>query len=508
MPYPVYPVQNQTAQQLANIGSNLGVAMFGDANSMMRRSQLDQDLKFKQLQLDLKRQELGMHGKVWDSEVAKNEAQTGGFASKNQGASDLADVISNSAIVNQDGTVTIDPNKMGFMAGAAMRANPNGNVAQVLQGLVGLSIQQRPGATEDQYRQAAAIQGKMPSENTAFTTGQATSLQKPIQISGSTTGIIAPPNSPYNQGIQELGSQMDARNQAQTNPPALLPNGGGNPVYTPNGAPMPAASPMPTGSPTPALNPNGLTSANPAQSGAAPVSVANAFPASRTGASVSLPGKGGSAASWGTASSSAKDAKEYSGNSDRESDVAAKAQSLLDTGAYKLAHVPGGGIPAVEGLSKFLVSQTDTKKRDALMQLQSLMTSDWLDKSTIMKGALTEAEGAELRKDQPHFGDDPEVIKSWLQRVAYLHDMHSAINNANFDRTVKRQPPVNPMQFKQAYVQAHHPPSNMIIHFGDSGSGLANTVSGSGGPAVGTVEDGHVFVGGDPSNPASWRPVQ
>lgn len=29
----------------------------------------------------------------------------------------------------------------------------------------------------------------------------------------------------------------------------------------------------------------------------------------------------------------------------------------------------------------------------------------------------------------------------------------------------------------------------------------------SGGPKVGQIEDGHEFLGGDPSNPASWRPV-
>jgi hypothetical protein len=527
MPYPVYPVQNQTAQQLANIGSNLGVAMFGDANSMMRRKQLDQDLQFKQKQLDLQRQELGMKRGVYDSQASMNNAhagyygaQTAGQQQQNQGSSELADVISQSAKVNQDGSITFDPQQLGRVAGAYAKANPNGDVAKTLSSLSAMSIQQRPGgATEDQYRQAAALQQKMPSDNTAFTAGQATALAKPMMVPANTQGIIAPAGSVYEQPVKDYAAALDSSG----NPAAVLPDGTTNPIYTPNGAPLPASDPNGFTSPAPAAP------APQAQAPAAPAapSVADAFGGSNPQQQAQRPRSVGNAVvlpqnqkgqQWGTASSRAKSADKYGEAADIAGSVAAKANGLIDSAGQ--LHMSGGGIPGVEQVAKFMISADPKQagRADLINQFQSILTGDWLNKSTVLKGAITEREGAELRKDQPSLGASSEAIKRWLEKVGYLSQMDAEFNQFNMKRAESGLPPIGALEFKSAYASKIPPPKNLKLSYASATKGgeiqqaispqTAPAQASSGAPAVGSVIDGYRFTGGNPADQTSWQPVQ
>jgi len=527
MPYPVYPVQNQTAQQLANIGSNLGVAMFGDANSMMRRKQLDQDLQFKQKQLDLQRQELGMKRGVYDSQASMNNAhagyygaQTAGQQQQNQGSSELADVILQSAKVNQDGSITFDPQQLGRVASAYAKANPNSDVAKTLSSLSGMSIQQRPGgATEDQYRQAAALQQKMPTENTAFTAAQATSLAKPMMVPANTQGIIAPAGSVYEQPVKDYAAALDSSG----NPASVLPDGRTNPIYTPDGAPLPASDPNGFTSPAPAAP------APQAQASVAPAapSVADAFGGSNPQQQAQRPRSVGNAVvlpqnqkgqQWGTASGLQKSEKEYNEAADIAGKVAAKANGLVNSAG--LLHMSGGGIPGVEQVAKFMISADPKQAGRATLinDFQSILTGDWLNKSTILKGAITEREGEELRKDQPSLGASSEVIKNWLEKVGYLSQMDAAYNQLNHERTVAKMPPVGSLEFKKWYAGKIPPPKNLNLVYGPSikNGELQQAITpqtapaqpASGAPAVGTVVDGYRFTGGNPADQTSWQPVQ
>lgn len=527
MPYPVYPVQNQTAQQLANIGSNLGVAMFGDANSMMRRAQLDQDLKFKQQQLALQREELGMKRGVYDSQASMNNAHAGYYGSqtagqdiRNQGSSELADVISQSAKVNQDGSITFDPQQLGRVAGAYAKANPNGDVAKTLSSLSAMSIQQRPGgATEDQYRQAAALQQKMPSDNTAFTAGQATALAKPMMVPANTQGIIAPAGSVYEQPVKDYAAAMDSSG----NPAAVLPDGTTNPIYTPNGAPLPASDPNGFTSPAPAAP------APQAQAPAAPAapSVADAFGAPQqqrprvVGNAVVLP-QNQKEQQWGTATGLQKSADQYNKDAASQGATAAMARSLI--GSVKDLQIPGAGYPIVGGFIEKTAKAaigSDPKSADRktnINNLQSLLTNDWLNKSLLLKGAITEVEGEQLRKDQPSLGDSPEAIKRWLEKVGYLAEMDAQYAHLNHQRTVAKMPPVSALEFKSWYASKISPPKGLNLAFSPAmkGGELQQAISpqtapaqpASGAPAVGAVIDGYRFTGGNPADQTSWQPVQ
>lgn len=534
MPYPVYPVQNQTAQQLANIGSNLGVAMFGDANSMMRRKQLDQDLQYKQQQLALQREELGLKRSLNDSTIAMHNAQAQGYTQKNQGSSELAEVISQSAVVNQDGSITFDPNKLGAIAGAYAKANPNGDVAKTLGNLAAMSIRQIPGgASEDQYRQAAALGGQMPGQNTAFTTGQAAKLAKPLMVPDKTQGIIAPTGSIYEQPVKDYAAALDSSG----NPAAVLPDGTINPIYTPNYTPP--ATPAQQPAQAPAYDPNGILppasapapvpTATPA---AAPVatsapaapSVADAFgaPAPQpqrprvVGNAVILP-QNQKRQQWGTASSAAKSSEQYKTEAENADMLGAKAAGLI--GMEDKIHVDGGRIPVVSTLGKMVIGATDGKRLNLINEFQSLLTGDWLDKSQLLKGAITEMEGKQLRLDQPSIGDSPEAIKLWLEKIGYLADMKAAYERANLERSNNRMPPIDPLAFKRMYVSQRKVPAGLNIRFaptfknGELQQAIQpqtdqQTQQPSGVPAIGTVMDGHRFTGGNPADPSSWQPLQ
>jgi hypothetical protein len=516
MPYPVYPVQNQTAQQLANIGSNLGVAMFGDANSMMRRSQLEQDLKYKQQQLGLQREELGLKRSLNDSQIALHNAQAQGYTQKNQGSSELADVISQSSIVNQDGTITFDPQRLGQIGGAYAKANPNGDVAKTLSSLAAMSIQQQPGgASEDQYRQAAALQQKLPGENTAFTTGQASKLAKPMMVPQNTQGIIAPSGSMYEQPVKDYAAALDASG----NPASVLPDGTPNPVYTPNYVPPAAPAGLPPSDPNGLIPPASLAPATPT---AAP-SVADAFSAPvqaqrpRTvGNAVVLP-QSQKSQQWGTASSRAKSADKYGEAADLAGSVAAKANGLIESSSQ--LPVAGGGIPVAEQVSKFMIARDSKQagRADLINQFQSILTGDWLNKSTVLKGAITEREGAELRKDQPSLGASPEAIKMWLEKVGYLSQMDAEFNQLNLKRIEAGMPPIGSLEFKFAYASKVPAPKNLKLYYsssaksGETQQGIQPQTAQpatSKAPAVGTVVDGYRFTGGNPADQTSWQPVQ
>jgi hypothetical protein len=507
MPYPVYPVQNQTAQQLANIGSNLGIAMFGDANSMMRRKQLDQDLQFKQKQLDLQRQELGMKRGVYDSQASMNNAHAGYYGAQTAGQdfqnqqlqskiganSELADIISHP--IYKNGVAYVDPQRAGAALSAYIRANP-GKEQEVSKFLAlfqnsGLSV------TEDQKD------------------------AKPIIVPANTQGIITAPGSIYAQGAKDLAAATDSSG----NPASVLPDGRTNPYYTPDGAPLPASDPNGFTSPAPAAPaPQAQTQAPVAP--AAP-SVADAFSAPSLQQQAQRPRSVGNAVvlpqnqkgqQWGTASSRAKSADKYGEAADIAGSVAAKANGLIDSASQ--LHMSGGGIPGVEQVAKFMISADPKQagRADLINQFQSILTGDWLNKSTVLKGAITEREGAELRKDQPSLGASSEAIKSWLEKVGYLSQMDAEFNQFNMKRSESGLPPIGALEFKSAYASKIPPPKNLKLSYASATKGgeiqqaispqTAPAQPASGAPAVGTVVDGYRFTGGNPADQTSWQPVQ
>jgi hypothetical protein len=505
MPYPVYPVQNQTAQQLANIGSNLGVAMFGDANSMMRRKQLDQDLQFKQQQLALQREELGMKRGVYDSQASMNNAHAGYYGSQTAGQdfqnqqlqskiganSELADIISHP--IYKNGVAYVDPQRAGAALSAYIRANP-GKEQEVSKFLAlfqnsGLSV------TEDQKD------------------------AKPIIVPANTQGIITAPGSIYTQGAKDLAAATDSSG----NPASVLPDGRTNPIYTPDGAPLPASDPNGFTSPAPAA------SAPQAQAPVAPAapSVADAFSAPAPQQQAQRPRSVGNAVvlpqnqkgqQWGTASGLQKSEKEYNEAADIAGKVAAKANGLVNSASQ--LHMSGGGIPGVERVAKYMISADPKQAGRATLinDFQSILTGDWLNKSAILKGAITEPEGEELRKDQPSLGASSEVIKNWLEKVGYLSQMDAAYNQLNHERTVAKMPPVGSLEFKKWYAGKIPPPKSLNLVYGPSikNGELQQAISpqtapaqpASGAPAVGTVVDGYRFTGGNPADQTSWQPVQ
>jgi hypothetical protein len=454
MPYPVYPIQNQTAQQLSNIGSNLGVAMFGDANSMMRRAQIDADQKYKNAQLDIERQKLGYQKGVWDSEIGKNQAMTGLYGAQTateqqatKGARDLAELMaSNGALTrNQDGTYSLDPTKIGALIGAQAMARKGQGAAQDAGNWMALALQSQPGASENQFRQGAALRGQMPSDNTAFTTSQVTSNSRPVMVPQNTGGILVPEGSQYSQATKDYATALGAQNGGQ-----------------PSAAPAPDASaPAPTGaSIASAFGPQTtppISAGNPflsaAQGATAPTSVGNA---------IVLPGK---QAAFGTASSRAKANEKYTDAASVAGDLQATAEGLANRS--KNLHISMGGIPVLEGLQTAIIGRNPQKAQQSsdLGTFQELLTRNWLDKSSILKGAITEREGAELRKGQPTVGDSPEKIQMWLGKVGWFAGMKAQMDNINAQRTAAGQAPVDPISFKQYYVSKVPPPQGVFVEY-------------------------------------------
>lgn len=97
----------------------------------------------------------------------------------------------------------------------------------------------------------------------------------------------------------------------------------------------------------------------------------------------------------------------------------------------------------------------------------------------------------------PQLGDTPEVAANKLDLVRRQLVMKQksdveALANSGYDTTgVSKR------------INAPNLPKTLIekTGMGDSTSAYANDM----GPKAGAVEDGHVFLGGDPRDPKNWR---
>lgn len=277
MPVPVYPTLNQNAALQANIANatqNLGTALFGDASTTLQRQAMENQNAYHMGALGLQKQELAAKLPLYQAQVgnqnaeaAYHQAQADYQNLQTKGGSELADLLSSSMVAAPDGSVTLDPQKMGMIAAAKMKANPNGDVAAITKGLLALSRQQIPGATPAQYMQAAAIEGKMPTKETAFTPEQQQGLinaenagkvgveqAKPVTLQTPQTRVWYPPVPTFGgqpAAAPAMPATMNPQQQGSAQPVqqggmsvTALPNGGSI-VGAPHGGDFDPYAPMP-----------------------------------------------------------------------------------------------------------------------------------------------------------------------------------------------------------------------------------------------------------------------
>lgn len=174
-----------------------------------------------------------------------------------------------------------------------------------------------------------------------------------------------------------------------------------------------------------------------------------------------------------------------------------------------------GGVPGVSG---FLTEQygriagqtgvpmgPETRETIGNRQMFRIAQND-LIRSLSINPRFPVGEMERLRREtdlEPAIFDSPEALELRMRELdAYLRNRLTNEQSAADD-------PNLPVTTRQAAAQAAKDIGNFLDLMGvPQGAGQAPATAAPSAPAVGTVEDGYRFLGGNPADPNSWQAVQ
>lgn len=464
------------ADAIAPAMNNLGKAMFGDPTINANNAYKNQVLQMQRQKLDLENQELAMKSPLYAAQreaALANAANSNASAKQTTGettaASELANVLSSGIIVNQDGSTSLDPQKIASAAAFAVAANPRGDTAKTIAQYLAISRQQLPNATEQDFRTAAAMLGQNVNNNSAFTTGQVNQLED-------------------NEFRRRVAVQQTA-NQAKSFEPVVVPDG--STVF-----PMPedrrfsnfSAQPpqmLPQVPANTANSPlaNAITQAAPTYQ--APQSQSAPYTDPNTGAIIVPDSK--SNAAFGTDNARLKLIDEADASANLKRGTAETAKFLSQAGITEKIVNPVGGTPGIQ--SAYDVMQQnfgDPETAFARNMWKELRTMEWLNKSSALKGAISDAENRELQSSFPSDGASAESRRLYLNKVAYVSDRGAFIESARAQALRDGQIPPDPAILRQQFDQQSGSKNPFALQQTQiqQPQSLADTVAGAGAPAA------------------------
>lgn len=111
------------------------------------------------------------------------------------------------------------------------------------------------------------------------------------------------------------------------------------------------------------------------------------------------------------------------------SSFAASARRMAQDPAFLEKTRLGVGIPILDQAITAGANFLDTENAKAARQITDVAILDWLTKSTLLKGAITERETAQLRASQPPAYASAENKKQWLEALAWASEREALWNN-------------------------------------------------------------------------------
>lgn len=410
---------------------NLGTAMFGDpaleANRMKVEHMRAMDEKLHELKLRDQQMREGVYGAQIDNYNAgasADRALAEQRAAENARYRSLADTIAKGIKVDSSGRTIIDPNAAGAILGAISSVNPSVN----------------PGNWLD----ATSPQAKTPLDPVELKAG-----------SSYATDPTDPRFSSYKKGAADTPlPDLNA-------PPEDLPEWEENiPNQNLKDGEEPAAVAM------------GLADA-----------VAPRFDP-KTGV-VSVPmGR----EPMGTKSQTFKSFQQFSEDAQTAQGLADRAAALSRPEILQASVNPVASIPGVGAAYDWIQQSSGDPRAQAKIALRDFMVKDWLQKSTLLKGAITERETTMLRASQPGENAAPNIKKNFLDNVGYYARMEAAWNEANARALQNQQPQPIPSEWKAAYAAQNPPPAMPGVFEGKQDASLADTVSEGAAPASGQLK--------------------
>ena len=412
--------------------ANLGTAMFGDPKVIAQSRAAAAEEEYRKGMLANAQRELDLKAPVFDAQRQQAIASAGYDNSRakqvelqTRGSSELGDVLANSIVIGSDGRPVFKPENFGRAAAQAVMANPNGDVSNMLGGLMAMM----PNQTEDSMRQAAAVRGDMPSANTAFTVGQSD------RLAGQDMAA-------------KVAVQREANN-ADLYKPIIVPDG--STVFSvPNDPRFPDSSLASIVAPQTQPQASPLGSAPQIQAPTGP------YRDPATGSTV-VPKQGKN--ELYTNSQYGKFLSEFSDAALTAQNAADSIRQLTDNPEAVAASVnPVGGIPLLGSGYRWLQGFSNDPKLVPQLRFMDASISDWLSKSKDLKGAITERETAMLRASQPPENASGDQKMAWLKNAQWASQMEADWQNAKQQAVSANQPFPNAIEWKRAYLQANPMP--------------------------------------------------
>jgi hypothetical protein len=418
------------AGAIAPAMNNLGRAMFGDPTINANNAYKNQVLQMQRQKLDLENQELAMKSPLYaaqtaaaNANAAENQRRADELQAKMRGSTDLGDLFSSAFVASPNGQVSLNPDLIGKFASAAARANPALDPSKLAQSLAALSITQSPLASEDDNRRAIIMMGGIPNKDTAATTQQAQQLAENERKARIDAQRIA--NEPDNSKplIVPQGSVVMPPQPFQQQPFSLTPQ-------VQNQSPLAnAVAGAPSSQDRPAYYQDPVTGA------------------------IVVPDKKANAA-FGTDNARLKLIDEADASSDLKRGTAETAKFLSQPGVTEKLVNPVGTVPGL-ALAYDVAQQAfgDADTAFARNMWKELRTFEWLNKSSALKGAISDAENRELQSSFPNDGASADSRRLYLNKVAYVSDRGEFIENARAQALRDGQIPPNPFILRQQFDQ-------------------------------------------------------
>jgi hypothetical protein len=113
----------------------------------------------------------------------------------------------------------------------------------------------------------------------------------------------------------------------------------------------------------------------------------------------------------------------------------------------------GVGVPGVDSVISGIANLFDTEGAKAARQFSDTTILDWLQKSTLLKGAITERETAQLRASQPPPYASAQNKKEWLNAMSWASNREAEWQNIRAEAAKKGVQPPNVVDWAMQYEE-------------------------------------------------------
>lgn len=132
---------------------------------------------------------------------------------------------------------------------------------------------------------------------------------------------------------------------------------------------------------------------------------------------------------------------------------AMSASRMAQDDAFLQKSQLGVGVPGVDSVISGIANLFDTEGAKAARQFSDTTILDWLQKSTLLKGAITERETAQLRASQPPPYASAQNKKEWLNAMSWASNREAEWQNIRAEAAKKGVQPPNVIEWTTQYEQ-------------------------------------------------------